>query len=486
MPLGAGGQPDRLDLDVVLVGPEVRRPPRTATRSAGAASRLRRGVRALLGGVRPVLDRGSRSPSAIGCGQAATSPAAKTCSASRAASVASHTTPRLQRRAPSPTSHSVLGIAPSATTDHVGVDARAVGEPHRLEPPCPSKPSTPAAEPQVDAVRAVQLGAARAELRAERAASGCGATSISVTSSPSLRAVAATSQPMKPAPTIASRGLRLRTPRAARARRRRSRSVWTPSSPIGRRASAARARRSRRSAGRSASRSSPSTSSTPAARSRPVAGDAEPPLDVEDAVARQRALRRAPARRPAAPSTAAGACRAGAPRRRRRPRAPSWPALRTRLRGAQARQRGAGDDDGRGTALSPRRRIASIGQASAASCAFSRSDGSTSSFQRSTSSSPSSKIVRRDVDALAVALAQVHVDVDLGHVRLLSAMRSASSSGTASATCSVFADVAGWSPGARQVDVPFLDRVLQPPDPVDLDRDGVAGLHRARVRRASR
>src|SRR5690242_14163029 len=41
-----------------------------------------------------------------------------------------------------------------------------------------------------------------------------------------------------------------------------------------------------------------------------------------------------------------------------------------------------------------------------------------------------------DVRALAVALAQVHVHVDLGHRVLLSlsAMRSASSSGTASAT----------------------------------------------------
>src|SRR4051812_22532399 len=57
--------------------------------------------------------------------------------------------------------------------------------------------------------------------------------------------------------------------------------------------------------------------------------------------------------------------------------------------------------------------------------------------------------VGRDVRALAVALAQVHVHVDLGHRVLLSlsTMRSASSSGTASATCSVFAEVSGCSPG---------------------------------------
>src|SRR5215470_3418522 len=42
------------------------------------------------------------------------------------------------------------------------------------------------------------------------------------------------------------------------------------------------------------------------------------------------------------------------------------------------------------------------------------------------------------VDALAVALAQVHVNDDAGHRALLSStMRSASSSGMASATCSV-------------------------------------------------
>src|SRR4051812_33352227 len=58
--------------------------------------------------------------------------------------------------------------------------------------------------------------------------------------------------------------------------------------------------------------------------------------------------------------------------------------------------------------------------------------------------------VGRDVRALAVALAQVHVHVDLGHRVLLSAMRSASSSGMASATCRVFAEVSGWSPGPER------------------------------------
>src|SRR5919107_3535686 len=57
--------------------------------------------------------------------------------------------------------------------------------------------------------------------------------------------------------------------------------------------------------------------------------------------------------------------------------------------------------------------------------------------------------VGRHVRALAVALAEVHVHMDLGHRGLLSlsTMRSASSSGTASATCNVFADVSGCSPG---------------------------------------
>src|SRR5206468_11098255 len=53
--------------------------------------------------------------------------------------------------------------------------------------------------------------------------------------------------------------------------------------------------------------------------------------------------------------------------------------------------------------------------------------------------------IRGHEHAFAVALAQVHVDVNF-HVVLLSTMRSASSSGTASATCSVLADTAGCSP----------------------------------------
>src|SRR5689334_5737885 len=52
--------------------------------------------------------------------------------------------------------------------------------------------------------------------------------------------------------------------------------------------------------------------------------------------------------------------------------------------------------------------------------------------------------VGRDVHALAVALAQVHIDVDSGHRAVLSStMRSASSSGIASATCRVCAEVSG-------------------------------------------
>src|SRR5215211_3461072 len=59
--------------------------------------------------------------------------------------------------------------------------------------------------------------------------------------------------------------------------------------------------------------------------------------------------------------------------------------------------------------------------------------------------------VGRREDALAVALAEVHVDVDLhAVVRSSAAMRSASSSGMASATCRVLAEVAGCSPGPER------------------------------------
>jgi hypothetical protein len=60
-----------------------------------------------------------------------------------------------------------------------------------------------------------------------------------------------------------------------------------------------------------------------------------------------------------------------------------------RLRGAQPGQRCPDDDDRVGQSST---RIAAIGQTSAASCASSRWDGSMSSFQRRTSSSPSSKM----------------------------------------------------------------------------------------------
>src|SRR5918997_6412948 len=59
--------------------------------------------------------------------------------------------------------------------------------------------------------------------------------------------------------------------------------------------------------------------------------------------------------------------------------------------------------------------------------------------------------VGRREDALAVALAEVHVDVDLdrAHVVVLpcDARRSASSSGMASATCSVLGETWSCSPG---------------------------------------
>ena len=65
-------------------------------------------------------------------------------------------------------------------------------------------------------------------------------------------------------------------------------------------------------------------------------------------------------------------------------------------------------------------------------------------------------------------------------------MRSASSSGTASATCRVLGDVAGCSPAPGEVDVPVGNGVGEPAQAVDLDLDDVARAHRAGMRRRSR
>ncbi len=61
--------------------------------------------------------------------------------------------------------------------------------------------------------------------------------------------------------------------------------------------------------------------------------------------------------------------------------------------------------------------------------------------------------------------------------------RSASSSGIARATCSVFADTAELLARPAQVDVPVHHAVLEPAEAGHLDGDRVAGLHRPRVGR---
>ena len=86
--------------------------------------------------------------------------------------------------------------------DEVGVDARSVGE---LDPRR-AQGLHADAETQVDAVRPVHVRAAARRARARAAPSGTARCRSTVTSRPCLRAVAATSQPMNPPPTIATRG----------------------------------------------------------------------------------------------------------------------------------------------------------------------------------------------------------------------------------------------------------------------------------------
>ena len=66
------------------------------------------------------------------------------------------------------------------------------------------------------------------------------------------------------------------------------------------------------------------------------------------------------------------------------------------------------------------------------------------------------------------------------------AIRSASSSGTASATWIVFGGHVELVAGPGEVDVPLDHGVREPPEPVDLHLDDVARLHRPRVRGRAR
>ncbi|KAG1648580.1 hypothetical protein GQR58_029726 [Nymphon striatum] len=138
-------------------------------------------------------------------GQRATSPAATTPGAAR--QVASQTTP-LSTVRPEPSSHSVLGMTPIPTTT---TSASRVEPSERVTErtrPSPSRASTPTPS-----------------------RSGTGAISTMVTSSPWLRAVAATSAPMNPAPQTTTRlGAEAKSARMAMASLS-VRSVCTPSNP---------------------------------------------------------------------------------------------------------------------------------------------------------------------------------------------------------------------------------------------------------------
>ena len=169
-----------LELAVVLVRPE---PRHRGERLAGAAGEVGEqraaGVRALLDGVVPVLDpdRGR----SVGWSQRATSPAATTPGA--AAQVASHTTPSSRAR-PLPSSQPVTGDTPMPTT----TTSASIDEPSARRTPLDPVAAVDAvdagAEPEVDAVVAVQVGDERrpSPRRAPRM-HGAGSGSTTVTSS---------------------------------------------------------------------------------------------------------------------------------------------------------------------------------------------------------------------------------------------------------------------------------------------------------------
>ena len=215
-PRRAGGEADGLDLHVVLVGPEVRRRGERAAARPGAATRLRPAAVPCSAATVQCSMR-TVSPSASGCGQAAMSPAQKTSSAPAAASVASHTTPGCSSQARSPAASPCWGSRRAR---------RARRRPATSVSSLRCSASTrPAPSQRLHARRrAAGRRRGRGAARAQRSPScgpsdgmGCAASSISVTSRPSLRAVAATSQPMKPAPMMATRG----PPANARAQRER-------------------------------------------------------------------------------------------------------------------------------------------------------------------------------------------------------------------------------------------------------------------------
>ncbi len=152
-------------------------------------------------------------PPAKGCGHEAMSPAPSTSASPTAVSVASHASPGSTVR-PLPASHSVLGSDPSPTTTasaamrepSVSSTASTRSRPRIAATPVPRRRSTPWPR---------WSSAHHAPRTGPSGVMGVGAMSIIVTSRPSLRAVCATSQPMKPAPTTTRRGRRSSAARSA-------------------------------------------------------------------------------------------------------------------------------------------------------------------------------------------------------------------------------------------------------------------------------
>ena len=233
---------------------------------------------------------------------------------------------------PLPASHSVFGSAPSPTTTR----SAATREPSVNSTASTRAAPCSAATPSRGADRRRGRGAARRTIRpapGPAAASASAAMSISVTSRPCLRAVWATSHPMNPAPTIATRG------RLLERGSQRDRVVEVAQDVDALQLAAG---------ARPASRPGPGRQDQPVVRDLVAVGEHHPPPRAVQARRRhaQAPLRVERVRREVdaldlvltgehAPSTAAAACTAGGA-----PRPPS-PDLRRTLRLAQPAPRAA-------------------------------------------------------------------------------------------------------------------------------------------------
>ena len=194
----AGRFSDQLDPHAVLIGPEpggglgrARQPQRRARDRRTAA---RRGLPVLAARGRPVRGSSGR----------ATSPAANTPGSAVAPRAS---TGRPSGGSPQPASHAVSATAPIATSTVSASIARPSSRSSAS-----TVPARPARTPAMRAPVITSTRSARCRSANQRPTSspstrhrGAGSVSTIVTSTPSRRAVAATSSPMKPAPTIARR-----------------------------------------------------------------------------------------------------------------------------------------------------------------------------------------------------------------------------------------------------------------------------------------